>query len=174
MTEKKVTSKDIGSRELMALYKEAFPMPEQIPWKDLMRLADEMPLDFTAYYDNETFIGFTIVYPYKDYKWFWYFAVSKEQRGKGYGQQILSHIVDKYGDRKLILDMEAPDQADATNKEQRLRRLGFYTRNGFHDTHAHRTYDGIEYTIMLRGEGTFTSKDYDDIINEMMRFWKPE
>lgn len=174
MTEKKITSKNIGSQELIALYKEAFPVEEQLPWKDLMRLTDEMPLDFTAYYDGETFVGFTIVYPYKDYNWLWYFAVSKEQRDRGYGQKILSHIVAKYGNKKLILDMETPDQVDAINKEQRLHRLNFYSRNGFHDTHTHRTFDGIEYTIMLRGEGTFTSKDYDDIINEMMHFWKPE
>lgn len=174
MTEKKITSKDIVDKQLQGLYYEAFPEEEQVPWKELMRLIDEMPLDFTAYYDGDTFVGFTIVYPYKDYNWFWYFAVQKEQRGKGYGQKILSQIINRYGKRKLILDMEAPDQTGAKNKEQRLRRLNFYSRNGFHDTHAHRTYDGIEYTIMLRGEGTFTSDDYDAIIKEMMRFWTPD
>lgn len=174
MTEKKITSKNVDDKQLQGLYYEAFPEEEQVPWKDLMRLTCEMPLDFTAYYDGDAFVGFTIVYPYKDYNWFWYFAVQREQRGKGYGQQILTHIITKYDDRKIILDMEAPDQIDAKNKKQRLRRLDFYSRNGFHDTHAHRTYDGIEYTIMLHGEGTFTSNDYDAIIKEMMRFWTPE
>ena len=70
----------------------AFPEDEQIPWDDLMRLIGEMPLDFTAYYDGEEFIGFTIVYPRKSFSWFWYFAVSKELRGKGYGQQILTQL----------------------------------------------------------------------------------
>lgn len=174
MKEKKITSKEIGDKQLQSLYYEAFPEEEQVPWKELMRLTDEMPLDFTAYYDGDTFLGFTIVYPYKNYNWFWYFAVQKERRGNGYGQQILTHIITKYNERKIILDMEAPDQAEAKNKEQRLLRLNFYSRNGFHDTHAHRTYDGIEYTIMLRGDGTFTNEDYDSIISEMMRFWKPE
>lgn len=31
MTEKKITSKNIGSQELIALYKEAFPVEEQLP-----------------------------------------------------------------------------------------------------------------------------------------------
>ena len=35
----------------------------------------KMPLDFTAYYDGEKFIGFTIVYPRKQFNWYWYFAV---------------------------------------------------------------------------------------------------
>jgi hypothetical protein len=42
-----------------------------------MRLIDKMSLDFTAYYDNEEFIGFTIVYPRKSVNWYWYFAVFK-------------------------------------------------------------------------------------------------
>ena len=79
----------------MQLYETAFPEDEQIPWDDLMRLVGEMPLDFTAYYDGEDFIGFTIVYPRKSFNWFWYFAVCKELRGKGYGQQILTQLIER-------------------------------------------------------------------------------
>ena len=48
------------------------------------RLIEEMPLDFTAYYDGEEFIGFTIVYPRKSINWFWYFAVCE-----GYGAKAM-------------------------------------------------------------------------------------
>lgn len=170
MTEKTITAQNVDN-QIKVLYETAFPVEEQVPWKDLLRLIGEMPLDFTAYYDNEKFIGFTIVYPYKSYNWFWYFAVREELRGKGYGQQILSKLIDKYSDKNIILDMESPDQPGAKNMEQRQRRLEFYSHNGFHDTHAHKTFDGIEYTIMLRGDGTFTVKDYDAIINDLQRFW---
>ena len=54
-----------ADEKIKQLYETAFPEDEQIPWKDLMRLVEEMPLDFTAYYDGEEFIGFTIVYPRK-------------------------------------------------------------------------------------------------------------
>lgn len=172
MLEKKITSKDIEDKQLQGLYYEAFPEEEQIPWKELMRLTDEMPLDFTAYYDGETFVGFTIVYSHKWYNWFWYFAVNGKLRGKGYGQRILRQLIDRYHNRTIILDMEAPDQAAATNKEQRQRRLGFYTRNGFRDTHTHRRYGGTEFTIMMIGDGNFTENDYDEIIVDMMSFWK--
>ncbi len=173
MTEKTITTINADDR-LRELYETAFPVEEQVPWKVLLRLIGEMPLDFTAYYDKDEFIGFTIVYPYKSYNWFWYFAVRKELRGKGYGQQILSRLIAKYSDKNIILDMESPDQTDAKNMKQRLRRLDFYSRNGFRDTHAHKTFDGIEYTIMLRGDGTFTVKDYDAIINNLQRFWWSE
>ena len=61
-----------ADEKIKQLYETAFPEDEQIPWKDLMRLVEEMPLDFTAYYDGEDFIGFTIVYPRKSINWFWY------------------------------------------------------------------------------------------------------
>ena len=51
-----------ADEKIKHLYETAFPKDEQIPWDDLMRLIEEMPLDFTAYYDGEEFIGFTIVY----------------------------------------------------------------------------------------------------------------
>ena len=73
MTERKVT-RDTDYKLIKVLYEKAFPKDEQIPWEDLMRLVEEMPLDFTAYYDGEDFIGFTIVYPRKQFNWFWYFA----------------------------------------------------------------------------------------------------
>ena len=84
MNTKQITATN-ADEKIMQLYETAFPKDEQIPWDDLMRLVGEMPLDFTAYYDGEDFIGFTIVYPRKSFNWFWYFAVSKELRGKGYG-----------------------------------------------------------------------------------------
>ena len=50
-----------ADEKIKQLYETAFPEDEQILWNDLMRLVEEMPLDFTAYYDGEDFIGFTIV-----------------------------------------------------------------------------------------------------------------
>lgn len=173
MEERQITASSTDTQEIEQLYHTAFPVEEQIPWQELMRLVSEMPLDFTAYYDQGVFVGLTVVYQRKDYNWFWYFAVSEELRGHGYGQRILKKLISRYDDRSIILDMESPDQP-SDNAEQRLRRLGFYTRNGFHDTHAHKTYDGIEYTIMLQGDGEFTAVDYDNLIGDLQRFWWKE
>ena len=145
-------------QKIKQLYETAFPEDEQIPWDDLMRLIGEMPLDFTAYYDGEAFIGFTIVYPRKSFNWFWYFAVREELRGKGYGQRILSESTTQVCD----------------NLEERRKRQAFYLRNGFRDTNVYRTYNDITMTIMMRGEGTFTMQDWDDIIHELQKFWWPD
>ena len=191
----KQISLENADEQIRRLYESAFPVDEQIPWDDLMRLIWEMPLDFTAYYDGEDFIGFTIVYPRKQFNrrtkqkqsgtcsnyalqgggrpkvnWFWYFAVREELRGKGYGQQILTLLIEKYKGQTCVLDMESPMQV-CENIEQRKRRHAFYLRNGFRDTNVYRTYNDITMTIMMIGEGSFTMQDWDDIIHELKQFW---
>ena len=106
MNTKQITASN-ADEKIKQLYETAFPEDEQIPWDDLMRLVGEMPLDFTAYYDGEAFIGFTIVYPRKSFNWFWYFAVREELRGKGYGQQILTQLIERYKGQPFVLDMES-------------------------------------------------------------------
>lgn len=164
--------KKTEGQKIKQLYETAFPKDEQIPWDDLMRLVGEMSLDFTAYYEGEEFIGFTIVYPRKSFNWFWYFAVREELRGKGYGQQILTQLIERYKGQPFVLDMESTTQV-CDNLAQRKRRQAFYLRNGFRDTHVYQTYNDITMTIMMRGEGTFTIQDWDEITNELKQFWWP-
>ena len=221
MTTRRITAAN-ADEKIKQLYDTAFPEGEQIPWEDLIRLVEEMPLDFSAYYDGDEmmeqreqsdacidfaesrqkstegqFIGFTIVYPRKSFNWYWYFAVREELRGKGYGQRILTQLIEPYKGQTCVLDMESPTQV-CDNIDQRKRRHAFYLRNGFRDTNVYRTYNDITMTIMMMGEGTlaspssdatqpsssklgqpslfprFTMKDWDDITNELKRYWWPE
>lgn len=170
-------TKSNASRELKLLYETAFPPEEQIPWDDLMVLVEKMPLNFTAYYEGETLLGLFIVYPRESFNWFWYFAVPEGLRGKGVGQKILSSVIEKYKDCSNILDMESPEQV-CNNQAVRRRRHAFYRRNGFRDTGIGRSYGGVDYTIMMMGDGTFTMQDYDEIVAELRHHWtnmpKPE
>ena len=165
--------KKTEGQKIKQLYEMAFPEDEQIPWDELMRLVGEMPLDFTAYYDGENFIGFTIVYPRKSFNWFWYFAVREELRGKGYGQQILTQLIERYKGQPFVLDMESTTQV-CDNLEERRKRQAFYLRNGFRDTNVYRTYNDITMTIMMMGEGVFTMQDWDAIVDELKKYWWPE
>jgi GNAT superfamily N-acetyltransferase len=78
-----------------------------------------------AYYDDDIFVGFTIIYPRPSYTWYWYFAVRDELRGKGYGQQILTNVIERYKGQTTVFDMEPPRQ-ECANSEQRKRRHNFY------------------------------------------------
>ena len=172
-----------ANEDIRRLYETAFPKEEQIPWKDLMRLMKTMSLDFIVYYEDcDTFtdestaagssrlLGLTIVYPRPQFNWFWYFAVPEELRGQGIGQRILTQLIERYKGKSNILDMESPEQI-CENSEQRKRRHAFYLRNGFRDTGVGKSFKGIDYTIMMNGEGTFTQSDYDLIIDELRSFW---
>lgn len=162
---------DEENAQVRRLYETAFPQEEQIPWADLMRLMKTMSLDFTVYYEDGNLVGLTIVYPRPQFNWFWYFAVPKELRGQGIGQRILTQLIEKYNGQSNILDMESPEQV-CENSEQRKRRHAFYLRNGFRDTGVGKSFKGIDYTIMMIGEGSFTQHDYDLIINELRSFWE--
>ena len=173
MEERIITAGDANDVQLRNLYETAFPENEQIPWNDLMRLIDQMSLDFTAYNKDDDFIGFTIVYPRKSFNWYWYFAVREELRGNGYGQQILIQLIEKYEGQACVLDMESPYQDPCPNPEQRKRRHAFYLRNGFRDTNVYRNYSDVTMTVMMMGPGSFTLQDWDDITNELRKFWWP-
>ena len=170
---KQITAANADEQQKL-LYQTAFPEDEQIPWDDLMRLVEEMGLDFTAYYDGNEQIGFTIVYPRPSFNWWWYFAVRKELRGRGMGQLILTQLIDKYSGQAMVLDMESPYQMPCPNPAQRKQRHAFYLRNGFRDTNVYRSYNDITMTVMMKGTGTFTLQDWDDITNELKKFWWPE
>ena len=169
MITKQITASN-ADEQIRQLYETAFPEEEQIPWDDLMHLIGEMHLDFTAYYDGDIFVGFTIIYPRPSFSWYWYFAVREELRGKGYGQQILSDVIQRYKGQTSVFDMESPRQ-ECANIEQRKRRHAFYLRNGFRDTNVYRRFDAVEMTIMMMGEGTFTIDDWNTLTNELRQHW---
>ncbi|MCM1077925.1 MAG: GNAT family N-acetyltransferase [Bacteroidales bacterium] len=168
MTEKRITALNADCH-LRQLYEASFPAEEQIPWNELLWLVDAMSLDFTAYYHTGQLAGMTVVYPRKSFNWFWYFAVREELRGRGTGQKILSALMNKYAGSANILDIESPEQVCA-NSVMRKRRYDFYLRNGFRDTGVGRSFDGIDYVILMKGTGTFVSHDYDTILSELQTF----
>lgn len=162
--ERNITAVDGNDPQIRSLYQTTYILTEH-PWDDFMELKSLKKLDITAYYDGDVFVGFTITYLSHSFIWDWYFAVKEEFRGQGYGQSILSKYLEKYKGKKVIIDIESPDQV-CDNTELRQRRHAFYLRNGFRDTEVGHSYEGIDYTFMMIGEGTFTREDYDDIINE--------
>lgn len=168
-----INSANAGDEQLRRLYETAFPVGEQIPYDDLIHLLDVMDIDYTAYYEGEMLVGLTMVQRLPRYNWGWYFAVQKELRGKGFGQSILSTVLEKYRNGyPFIMDIESPLQADAPNPDQRKRRHAFYLRNGMKDTGTCRSYNNITFTILSNSDEPFTQQDYDDIVAALRAAWE--
>lgn len=170
ITERLLTPAEADKTEIRNLYKSAFPIEEQIPWQNLIRLVGLVPLKFTAYYIDNKFIGFTIVST-GIVTWLWYFAVTAGERGKGYGQQILSRFIKKHSNSVIVIEIESPYKHCA-NEEQRRHRHNFYLRNGFEDTNV---YQGDDFIIMKDGKASFTSHDYEAIFRQVEKYeWAEE
>ena len=172
LTTVQINKGNANDPELRRLYETAFPEGEQIPYDELLQLLELMDIDYAAYYEGEVLVGFTMVLRLPQYNWGWYFAVREELRGKGYGQDILSTVLEKYRDgHPFVIDIESPLQPDAPNPEQRRRRHAFYLRNGLKDTGADRTYNGITFTILSSSDAPFTQQDYEDIVTALRAAW---
>ena len=117
MTTKPITATNVDN-QIKQLYESAFPVEEQIPWDDLLRLIGEMGLDFTAYYEGEDIVGFTIVFPHEPFNWYWYFAVLPELRGRGKGQEILTTLIEKYKGKNIVIVMESLNQKCEQNAQR--------------------------------------------------------
>ena len=96
--------------ELRRLYETAFPVEEQIPYPDLVRLLPVMPIAYSAWYAGDSFVGLTLVCEWPTANWFWYFAVADGMRGRGYGSMVLKAVMARYSGRVLVLDIESPRQ----------------------------------------------------------------
>ena len=72
MRTEKITAENVDNVQLKSLYESAFPKEERIPYDELKGLLGVMPIDFMAYYDEDVFVGLTMVLNRKDFNWGWY------------------------------------------------------------------------------------------------------
>ena len=137
--------------QVKALYEEAFPPQERVPWRALRMGTLRRGIDFTAYFDGGTFAGLTYTIEAKSTVYLLFLAVNAQVRSRGYGTRIIEAVRAAHPGLSIVLDIE-PVEADAPNYEQRVRRLAFYERNGFHQTEW-TIHEGPErYRVLFEGE----------------------
>ena len=168
---------------VIALYEEAFPPEERIPFDELESMAEQDVVEFVAYFDENTgadrmaedrcgeaaiddaprpirdrnrtraLCGFSFSIAMKEYVYLLFLAVDTSARSKGYGSRILAQIRAHHPGETIVLDIE-PLDTDAPNLGQRERRLAFYLRNGFSPTGYDLYEDDMRYSVLASaGEG---------------------
>ena len=150
-------------RAIRAIYRESFPPEELMPWWLLRLTAGGRHAEVLAAREGGEIIGFAYSLLRADIVYFFFFAMEKDHRGQGYGSKILSEVQRRYAGRRIFLGRESLDPG-AENYAQRLRRVAFYRRNGFHDLPERITEAGCSFDVMGTGD-LVLPEEYDALIN---------
>ena len=133
--------------QIIALYESSFPETERIPTEILLKKSGQGIADFFAYYDKDRLVGFSFATVSDQAVFLIYLTVEPNLRSKGYGSMILKQIVEAHSPKGIMLNVEPLDQK-AENYEQRLKRLRFYTNNGFRESGYQLIDHGDHYSIL--------------------------
>lgn len=143
----------------------AFPPEERFSMDKILRLSRSNHIEYKSFWEREQLcrilfynIGETMLYLF-------YLAVPAEVRSKGYGAQMIQWLIKMYPDKTIVGNIE-PIGFDAENEDQRIRRLAFYKRNGFHKEPFRLIDDSGLYDIISTGS-VFDEKEYMRLIDEL-------
>ena len=142
------------------LYLSAFPKIERHELLELFSASSKGKAEFLQFTEDGKFLGLAYVIVRGSVAFLLYFAVEESRRNRGYGSAILETIRKKYAGKDIVLLIESlHEQCD--NIDIRVRRKGFYLRNGFRDTGLIQTSCGGEadYDI-LHTEEQFSLESY--------------
>ena len=132
-------------REVKRLFLSAFPPEERRPLRNLWLLSILRPqVALRAYREGDAFCGFTLTVDSEKYLYLSFIAVSK----------ILEQLRREHPEKALLVEVEAPDE-QASNCDQRKKRIEFYRRCGFVDLDRTVTGRGVTYRILS------TDPDFD-------------
>ena len=150
-------------QNIKRVYLSAFPKEERPPFSILRRSVEQKKGMFLVIEEGEQFIGFLHVVVHSDLVYLAFFAIDEACRGKGYGSQSLQHLQQRFAEKRILVAREALD-ADADNYAQRVRRYGFYLRNGFAEIPYSIKEGGVTYDAMSTN-GDVRPEEYDDLVS---------
>ncbi len=152
-----------GYGAVKELYRSAFPKEERFPLLLLRLMTLEKDVRFSAYYDGTQFAGLSYTIESEQFYFVLYLAVNPKVRSKGYGSAILAHMRGQAGKKTVVLNVEPPEE-EAENREQRLRRMEFYRRNGICDTGCGFSDGTIYYAVLSSDTEHFSPRDYEQFL----------
>ena len=147
------------------LNNEAFPANERVSINGIFDFGKDGSLDILGIYDVGEFVGFYVIRVFGHFAYIAYFAVCPEKRSQGIGGAALRLLGEYYPERQIVVDFEAPDES-CGNNAQRLRRRGFYYRNGFYETGWYQFYMETEFEIAC-SEPEFDKSGFDELIADI-------
>ena len=157
-------------KEIKRIYKMSFPQIERFPVLLLGILTLKSNVYALAFFDQERVVGFSYFFVNDETVFILYLATNDRVRSKGYGTQMVNYIKENFRNREIFLDVEAPDE-EASNKEQREKRIEFYLKNQIYETNNFFEYDGVRYEILCTNQN-FTEENYVKNLKGFFRIFK--
>lgn len=148
------------------IYLEAFPRAERKPFGIMKRKARKGVMELLAVADGRETVGLAITVLYRDLVLLDYFAISRSCRGMNYGSRALALLKERYGGKRLLLEIELLDER-APNREDRVRRKQFYLRNGMLETGIRAVVFRVPMEVLTAG-GPLTYGEYHDIYEKVI------
>ena len=146
--------------KLRRLYLSAFPKIERHRVMELFSASTKDSAEFLRFSDNGEFIGLAYMIVRGSVAFLLYLAVDESKRNNGYGSAILEAIRNRYQGKDIVLLIESLHE-ECDNMDIRVRRKGFYLRNGFHDTGLIQTSFGGEANYdILNTQEQFSKEAY--------------
>ena len=143
----------------------AFPPEESFTMEEILRLSESVHIEYKSFWEGEQLCGILFYNVGETMLYLFYLAVPAELRSKGYGAKLLQWLIETYSNKTVVGNIESVG-FKAANENQRIRRLAFYERNGFHRVPFRLSDDSGLYDIISTGS-VFDEKEYMQLIYEL-------
>lgn len=156
--------------QIRLLYESAFPPDERMPFERVLQKRDAETMTLLSVESRGgEFLGFANITLCQDALALNYFAISPENRGNGYGTDVILELKRRYPERSIVIDIE-DDEVECDNAEQRKRRKAFYERLGFRAMPYRLSIFGVPSIIMSSGR-EYSFEEYKEIFAQVFSAW---
>lgn len=155
-------------QNIKQLFLQAFPKEERPPFFLLKNKAGKGKGTFLVIEEGKEFLGFFHLVVSDDLVYLAFFAMKAECRSHGYGSQALVQLKEHYQGRKILIAREKLDPS-ADNYAMRVRRYGFYCRNGFQDLPCEIIEGRVHYDAMSTAK--VKPEEYNRLVQEWGSTW---
>lgn len=148
----------LSKEELCCLYEDElvfdFPKSELKPVRAMLKLIDMGIYEPLLVTESGETIGYAMVWLPESRRGalLEYFGVLRGKRNAGIGSKILSLLVQRYG--QIFGEVEAPVSENPEENDLRLRRIGFYLRNGLRKLDYDCALFGVHFNCLYMGPET--------------------
>lgn len=153
-----------GFEQVAQLQATAFPPEECWTMDEILDLAQSPSIEYKTFWNGDQLCAIMFYDAGDTMVYLFYLAVSPELRSQGLGARLLRWMREVHPSHSIVLNIESP-YIGAENEDQRLRRLGFYERNGFRRVPVRLKDDTGLYDILT--SGGFDGSEYLTLIEEL-------